>query len=164
MRVATLNPGRSHRPVPFDCPLTPAQFDTLCEIADGKTYKQVAHAHGVSASTVRDHVYLAYRRLGVSCQKQAISMMLRNGWLGWHPPRPDPPARLTPFQHAYLKAFDEHLATGSARSRRAMRIALYGVRNEAGLGPIAAQRPGRDPMERLVAAIYGDARRLPKAA
>jgi DNA-binding CsgD family transcriptional regulator len=139
--------------VPTDCPLTPRQFAVICHLAGGKSYKQIAASLGITHSTIGSHVHEAYRRLGVSNNRQAVAHVLRKGWLGWVPAPAEPAVPLSHFQRAYLAAFDAHLRTGGAQSRRAMRIALYGARNEAGLEPNVDRPVGRDPLERIVAAI-----------
>ena len=146
--------------VPDGCPLTPRQFAILCALANGKTVKQVALSMGVAASTIRTHMHHAYRRLGVTCDTQAVGHLLRSGWLGSGTPAPRPSLPLSHFQRAYLAAFDEHLQTHGDQSRRAMRIALYGARNEAGLEPNIEYRPGREePLDRLLGAIGAVGRR-----
>jgi DNA-binding CsgD family transcriptional regulator len=139
--------------VPADCPLTSRQFAVLCQLARGKTYKQIGASLGITHSTIGSHVHAAYQRLDVSNSRQAVVHVLRQGWLGWVPEPVEPSVPLSHFQRAYLGAFDAHLRTQGAQSRRAMRIALYGARNEAGLEPKLDRPPGRDPLERILAAV-----------
>ncbi len=138
---------------PLGCPLTPRQFAVLAQVADGRTYEQIARALGVSRSTIRTHAHSACRRLGVRTPVQAVGQLFRQGWVEAPPSPGHRPPPVTHFQRAYLDAFDQHLRCGSARSRRTMRIALYGARNEAGLEPALDRPPGRDPLLRLLADI-----------
>lgn len=137
--------------VPPGCPLTPRQYELMVLVGDGMTMKQAAVRMGIEFSTARTLAEGAYRRLGVHSIAQAIVVMSRPGWLRWLPNEPDP-TRVTPFQRAYLAAFDEYLASGADAARRRMDIALMGVREEAGARH-APRRPTEDPLDRLLRRI-----------
>ena len=113
------------------CPLTPREFEVLCSLADGLTYKQIALRDGVSCSTVRTQMHGAMLRLEVSNALQAVLACQRAGWLDRD--LADAPSSavladvefmlgelvaavrehgvggLTPAQRSYLAAFDDHL-------------------------------------------------------
>ena len=62
-------------------PLSPQQREVLKGLADGKVYKQIAHDMGVSASTVRTHLHVAYSKLGVTDRAQAVLRAKEQGWI-----------------------------------------------------------------------------------
>lgn len=62
-------------------PLTDRQLDMLVGLAEGKSYKQIAHESALSVSTVRTHVHNAYARLGVCDRAQAVLVAVREGWI-----------------------------------------------------------------------------------
>jgi putative nucleotidyltransferase with HDIG domain len=68
---------RSHKP----SPLTPGEHRIMGELAKGHVYKEIAANLGLSVSTVRTHLYNAYRKLDVSDRAQAILLAKENGWI-----------------------------------------------------------------------------------
>lgn len=66
---------------PPGCPLTDRQHEILLALLRGGTGKQVARELGITPSAVRSHTHYAYRRLGVADVKQAMAVMLREGWV-----------------------------------------------------------------------------------
>jgi DNA-binding CsgD family transcriptional regulator len=73
---------RSH--VPYGCPLTPSQLDTLRLLSEGLTYKELALKRRCSISTVRSHVHEACSRLNVAKSAQAVLIGYRKDWLDEH--------------------------------------------------------------------------------
>lgn len=63
------------------CPLSPRQLQVLQHLAAGKKYAEIALADGVAISTVRTHIHLAYRQLGVADRAQAVLKAVEEGWL-----------------------------------------------------------------------------------
>jgi DNA-binding NarL/FixJ family response regulator len=53
----------------------------VSELGNGLFYKQIAQALGLSVSTVRTHLYNAYRKLGVSDRAQAILLAREHNWI-----------------------------------------------------------------------------------
>lgn len=51
--------------------LTPRQVMILLCVVQGKTNKEIAHELGISESTVEQHLWRIYQRLGVSNRVQA---------------------------------------------------------------------------------------------
>jgi DNA-binding CsgD family transcriptional regulator len=153
--MPTARPGPAvPRSVPPDCPLTRRQWAALSAVCEGLTQKQTARRLGVEVSTVRSLLHGAYRALDVRTAVQAALVAIHAGWLG-AAATPEPDEQITPFQRAYLAAFDDHLRTGSSRSRATMRIALYGARHAVGLTPRPEQEPERDGLDRVVGALLG---------
>jgi putative nucleotidyltransferase with HDIG domain len=62
-------------------PLTPAEHRVVAELGKGLVYKEIAHALGLSVSTVRTHLYNTYRKLGVSDRAQAILLAREHNWI-----------------------------------------------------------------------------------
>ena len=74
--------------LPADSPLrelTPRQLDTLALLVEGCSNKEIARRLGVIESTVKTHVKIILRKLGVSNRTQAAMLATQQGW----PPRPD---------------------------------------------------------------------------
>ncbi|HOT23558.1 MAG TPA: response regulator transcription factor [Thermoleophilia bacterium] len=71
------------RPTQSDVPnpMTDRELEVVRLLAGGKTYKQVAHALGLSQSTVRNHLHNVYRKLGVADRAQAVIISRENGWI-----------------------------------------------------------------------------------
>jgi putative nucleotidyltransferase with HDIG domain len=63
------------------CPLSQRQLEMLQLLAEGKPYKQIATDLDLSTSTVRSHIYAAYRKLGVNDRAQAVLLATDRGWL-----------------------------------------------------------------------------------
>lgn len=63
------------------CPLSPRQLELLRGLGQGHQYKELAHALGLSTSTIRSHLHVAYQRLGVSDRAQAVLMCASRGWI-----------------------------------------------------------------------------------
>ncbi|MEA2472235.1 MAG: hypothetical protein QOE06_150 [Thermoleophilaceae bacterium] len=62
-------------------PLTPRQTEIVQRLAQGITHKEIAAQLGLSASTVRSHLFAAYTRLGVSNGTQAVVLAMKRGWV-----------------------------------------------------------------------------------
>lgn len=72
--------------LPPDSPLrelTPRQLDTLALLVEGCSNKEIARRLGVIESTVKTHVKIILRKLGVSNRTQAAMLASQQGW----PPR-----------------------------------------------------------------------------
>jgi putative nucleotidyltransferase with HDIG domain len=69
------------RPHLDPCPLSPRQLDVLRLLRDGKRYKEIAAALGLSDSTVRSHTHVMYRRLHVNDRAQAVLRAADRGWI-----------------------------------------------------------------------------------
>jgi putative nucleotidyltransferase with HDIG domain len=63
------------------CPLTSRELILLTRLAEGKVYKQIAHALGLSVSTVRTHLHNVYCKLGVGNRAQAVLIATQHGWI-----------------------------------------------------------------------------------
>jgi putative nucleotidyltransferase with HDIG domain len=63
------------------CPLTRAELEIVSLLAEGKTYKQIAHEQDRSVSTIRTHLYHTYKKLGTADRAQAVLMASKHGWL-----------------------------------------------------------------------------------
>ncbi len=73
--------GGSRRVRAEPSPLSGRELDALRGLAEGKVYGEIAHALGVSTSTVRTHLHSVYRKLGVGDRAQAVLMATERGWL-----------------------------------------------------------------------------------
>jgi putative nucleotidyltransferase with HDIG domain len=73
--------GGRRRLITEACPLTVRECAILRELAQGKVYKQIAGEMGVSASTIRTHLYNVYAKLGVPDRAQAVLLATERGWL-----------------------------------------------------------------------------------
>ena len=74
--------------LPADSPLrglTPRQLDTLALLAEGYSNKEIARRLGVIESTVKTHVKIILRKLGVTNRTQAARLAMQQGW----PPKRD---------------------------------------------------------------------------
>lgn len=60
-------------------PLSARQVEIIECVAKGMTNDQVARLLGVSASTVKNHLYTACRRLGAASRSQAVAEAIRLG-------------------------------------------------------------------------------------
>jgi putative nucleotidyltransferase with HDIG domain len=67
--------------VTLPSPLTQGELRIVSELGKGLLYKQIAQALGVSVSTVRTHLYNAYRKLGVSDRAQAVLLAREHSWI-----------------------------------------------------------------------------------
>jgi putative nucleotidyltransferase with HDIG domain len=63
------------------CPLSTRELDVLKQLAEGKVYKQIALALGLSTSTVRTHLHNTYAKLGAVDRAQAVLIATQRGWL-----------------------------------------------------------------------------------
>ena len=70
--------------VPYGCPLTRGQLETLRLVSEGLTYKEVAQKRRCTVSTVRSHVHLICLKLNVAKCAQAVLVGYRKGWLDEH--------------------------------------------------------------------------------
>lgn len=61
--------------------LTPRELETLDSLAQGLSYKEVAHRHGVSSHTVAEHVKGIYKKLGVNSRGEAVFAAVSSGLL-----------------------------------------------------------------------------------
>lgn len=73
-------PTRERR-LSLPSPLTPGEHRVVAELGKGLVYKEIAHALGLSVSTVRTHLYNTYRKLGVSDRAQAILLAREHNWI-----------------------------------------------------------------------------------
>ena len=64
---------------PFDA-LTEREADVLAALVAGKAPKQIAHASGITVSTVRGHIQRVLSKLDVSSQREALAMARHAGW------------------------------------------------------------------------------------
>jgi DNA-binding NarL/FixJ family response regulator len=62
-------------------PLTKRETEILRKLAEGLLYKDIAHATGVSVSTVRSHPLNVYNKLGVADRAQAVLTATARGWI-----------------------------------------------------------------------------------
>ncbi|MDX6510340.1 MAG: hypothetical protein QOF65_1484 [Thermoleophilaceae bacterium] len=62
-------------------PLTRSEQKVVTELGKGLVYKEIALELGLSASTVRTHLYNVYRKLGVADRAQAILLARENNWI-----------------------------------------------------------------------------------
>lgn len=69
-------PGR-----PLPSPLSRQQTAAIRLMARGARGKEVAAKLGITPSTVRSHLFAAYKRLGVADRTQAILLATERGWL-----------------------------------------------------------------------------------
>lgn len=60
--------------------LTPRQLDTLALLAEGCSNKEIARRLGVIESTVKTHVKIILRKLGVANRTQAAMLASQEGW------------------------------------------------------------------------------------
>jgi putative nucleotidyltransferase with HDIG domain len=63
------------------CPLTRREVAVLRSLGAGRTYKQIAAEHDISASTVRTHLHNIYHKLSVADRAQAVLLASDRGWL-----------------------------------------------------------------------------------
>ena len=63
------------------CPLSTRELDVLKQLAEGKVYKQIALALGLSTSTVRTHLHNTYAKLGAVDRAQAVLLATQRGWI-----------------------------------------------------------------------------------
>ena len=63
------------------CPLSGRELGVLQRLAEGKVYKQIAHALTLSTSTVRTHLHNIYGKLGAVDRAQAVLIATERGWL-----------------------------------------------------------------------------------
>ncbi len=66
---------------PEPCPLTARELRILRELAKGRTYKQIGLEWGYPASTLRSHISIAYKKLGVNDRAQAVLLAYTNRWI-----------------------------------------------------------------------------------
>jgi len=63
------------------CPLSDREQDVLRLLAEGRVYKQIAQALGLSTSTVRTHLHNVYRKLGAHDRARAVLIATERGWI-----------------------------------------------------------------------------------
>jgi len=63
------------------CPLSDREVEVLKSLADGKVYKEIGLALGLSTSTVRTHLHNIYGKLGAVDRAQAVLIATQRGWL-----------------------------------------------------------------------------------
>jgi DNA-binding CsgD family transcriptional regulator len=74
--------GESGRSRSIDpCPLTRSELEIVSLLAAGKTYKQIAYELDRKVSTIRTHLYNAYKKLGTADRAQAVLLATKHGWL-----------------------------------------------------------------------------------
>lgn len=66
-------------------PLSRRQRELLTLLSEGRTLSEAALALGVASTTLRSHLHLAYRKLGVNDRAQAVILARERGWLGEPP-------------------------------------------------------------------------------
>lgn len=125
--------------MPSTCPLSGRQLLILELVARGVGYEEVAQRLGVSANTVRSHLWRARRLVGAVSTSQLVSIAHTSGWL--EPVLENDrgePRGVTPLQAAYLASFDGLLAArseGEVREARGwMDHHLTSMFYERGLG------------------------------
>lgn len=75
-------PDLTGRQVPRTAsPLSTRQRELLTRLRNGKTLKQVAVELGLRATTLRTHLHLACKKLGVRDRAQAVLLAAERGWL-----------------------------------------------------------------------------------
>lgn len=65
--------------------LTLREQETLAELAQGRTVRDIAHRWIVSETTVRSHVRSILLKFGVQSQLQAVVMAVHHGWVDPEP-------------------------------------------------------------------------------
>src|SRR5439155_1587771 len=60
---------------------TPEELEAVRGLAEGKLYKEIAAALGVTTSTIRSHLHAAYRKMGAADRAQAVLIAAERGWL-----------------------------------------------------------------------------------
>ncbi|MDX2070721.1 MAG: response regulator transcription factor [Haliscomenobacter sp.] len=61
-----------------DVELTDRQKEILQGLVDGKSYKMIADACGITLETVRDHIKKIYKKLQINSKGELVSMILGN--------------------------------------------------------------------------------------
>ena len=69
----------THSPAARDYALTPRETETLEQLARGRSYREAAHALGISHHTVADHVKMIYKKLSVHSRGGAVYKGLQAG-------------------------------------------------------------------------------------
>jgi len=59
--------------------LSPRERETIVQIADGRTTKEIAAELSIAESTVNWHVSNALAKLGASTRAEAVAIALRSG-------------------------------------------------------------------------------------
>ena len=59
--------------------ITARERDVLTGLVNGQSYKQIAYELELSIDTVRAYIKTLYRKLGVNCVAEAVSVALRTG-------------------------------------------------------------------------------------
>jgi two-component system NarL family response regulator len=59
--------------------LTPRELETLRQMADGRTNKEIAAALGISERTVKTHLGHLFEKLGVASRTEAVKVATRRG-------------------------------------------------------------------------------------
>lgn len=145
------------RSSPPGCPLTARQHEALLALLSGRTGKQVARDLGIAHSTVRSRTHNAYQRLGVADARQAMAVMLREGWVEVDEILPDHEGAgyttddqhwgrqdwlPSPAQRLYLDAFDRLLAERTDEAARSLNVMFVAMCCERGIED--RRRGGRD--------------------
>lgn len=115
------NEGLTFKPrsrVPYGCPLTATQLETLRLISEGLSYKEVAAKRGCAVATVRVHVHKICSTLNVARCAQAVLIGYRKGWLDEHG------ENQTSLQVRRLAEATEELVVHLQKSKRQMPAAL----------------------------------------
>ena len=161
--------------LPYGCPLTRVQLETLRLVGEGLSYKEVAAKRKCSVSTVRSHVHLICSKLNVARGTQAVVLGYKQGWL--HERGDTPTSRqvrrladateelvvclrgrnpqMPPALRHYLASFDDLLVSRDEeerlRARQLMEESLARVLREKGVSP----RRGRDHGTALAKLVEG---------
>jgi DNA-binding CsgD family transcriptional regulator len=56
--------------------LTDRQKEILKELVNGKSYKMIAAACGITLETVRDHIKKIYKKLQINSRGELVSMLM----------------------------------------------------------------------------------------
>lgn len=132
-----------------DCPLTTRQLEVMGLVMEGLSMGAIAHAMGVSESTVRSHIHESRERLGLvgEGRNALFTTMLANGWASpqWRSVPRDAYAtwlqaasderewRPSAAQRCYLTAFTTALWRRDVRALYVLELAFRLMCMEAGV-------------------------------
>jgi DNA-binding NarL/FixJ family response regulator len=61
--------------------LTPRELEILIQVAAGATNREISEALGLSEQTVKNHLSMSFRKMGVPNRLRAVMYAKRQGWL-----------------------------------------------------------------------------------